>query len=111
MWRSMGWLVLVGCGGVSPSTPINDVDADGWAKLCADLTADSVDITEDCGAYEANIPAYTQEDCEADAAFLTAGCSAVVGDWQTCWQGSLTADPCNPQYPSACELVDECSSI
>lgn len=102
--------MLVGCG-VSPSTPVNDLDADDWAKLCADATAGSTERTQDCGQYEASEPAYTAEDCEADASFYDQPCDAVVGDWQTCVQGLLTIDLCNPQAPSACDLIAECSAI
>jgi hypothetical protein len=101
---------LVGCGGVSEGTPINDLTEDDWAELCADATEGWDAVSQDCGAYVADIPAYTAADCEADVAFLTAGCDAVVGDWQTCMAGRQAADPCFPNrdLPSACDIVAEC---
>ena len=103
------WILMVGaCGGVSESTPINDLDEDDWAKLCAELTVGATEREQDCGGYVATEPPYTAADCEADVAFYTAGCTAVVGDWQTCMRGVLEGDMCNPQPPSACAIVDEC---
>lgn len=101
---------LSGCGGVDEATPLNDLTEEDWATLCADATVGWDAVSEDCGAYTADIPAYTAADCEADVAFLTAGCAAVVGDWQTCMAGRQAADPCRPNagLPSACDLVAEC---
>ncbi len=101
---------LSGCGGVDASTPINELTEDDWAELCADMTTDWDAVSEDCGEYVAEEPAYTAADCEADVAFLTAGCDAVAGDWQTCMEGRKAADPCFPNrgLPSACDLVAEC---
>ena len=111
MRRSALLLVLAGCGGVKPDTRLNDLEVEDWAELCADMTAAQVDQTKDCGGFTADIPAYTAADCEADVSFLSAGCDAVVGDWQTCMTGYLASDICNPQYPSACELIAPCDSL
>ncbi|MEZ4316930.1 MAG: hypothetical protein R3F61_05490 [Myxococcota bacterium] len=101
---------LVGCG-VSASTPLSDLDDDDWAALCEEATADSVPRTQECDTFVADVPAYTAADCIADVAFLNAGCDAVVGDWQTCVQATMTADLCSRLDISACDLVAECSSI
>jgi len=111
MWRWMGLVGLVGCGGVAAGTPLNELDADDWAQLCEEATQDTQPITADCGVFQVDLPAYSAADCESDASFLTQTCTAVVGDWQTCLQGSQATDPCDPQPPSACALVADCSSI